>query len=386
MKMKKLKLLAALAPLIAGLAVTAAPAADELDHECTSWMVFSDLTKNNTNLLHKNRDAAKYRDIVVIRNQPGSTRRWIGLGNVGNICMGMNSSGLAAVMNSGELCIGYSKDMKKKSTPQNLRYILETCDTAAQAAAAIKKQIEIGDYSHPGKRGSIFFFTDTKEGYICEMTAKYCSVQRYDNSYAFRANIWHNPGMAQLSRSLQKSFLDSCGRETVVMDSLNTALDKNGVLTLQDMRDLARRNTHPKDSELKRSVCSKYTNSASTQVVHKEFPETLSTVWALIGHPRHTIYVPIPVCVEKLHPAMLSKEWSAAAWKRFDKLGADAEIPAEWTALEQQSIAEYEKAVKEAETLLRNGKKAEAVKLLNTTAAGIWAKAYDLCIRPQAGK
>ena len=386
MKMTKLKWLAAMAPLIAGLAVTAAPAADELDHECTSWMVFSDLTKNNTNLLHKNRDAQKYRDIVVIRSQPGSPRQWIGLGNVNNLCMGMNSSGLAAVMNSGELCIDYSTNSKKKSTPQNLRLILETCDTAAQAAATIKKQIEIGDYSHPGKRGSIFFFTDTKEGYICEMTAKYCSVQRYDNSYAFRANIWHNPRMAQLARNTPKSIYNSCGRETLVMDTMNTALDKNGRLDLKDILALSRRNKQPKDSPFASSVCSSWTNSASTQVVHKEFPETLSTVWALIGHPRNTIYVPIPVCVEKLHPAMLSLEWSAAAWKRFDKLGADAEIPAEWTALEQQSIAEYEKAVKEAEVLLRNGRKAEAVKLVNTTAAGIWQKAYDLCVRPAAGK
>ena len=34
-------------------------------HECTSWMIFSDLTGNNTNILHKNRDALS-RDIVVV--------------------------------------------------------------------------------------------------------------------------------------------------------------------------------------------------------------------------------------------------------------------------------------------------------------------------------
>ena len=120
MNMKIFKCFAAMAPMIAGLAVAAAPAADELDHECTSWMVFSDLTKNNTNILHKNRDAVKYRNLRVLRNKPGAAHRWIGLGNDSNVCMGMTASGLAAVMNSGERCIDYSTNPKKRSTPANL--------------------------------------------------------------------------------------------------------------------------------------------------------------------------------------------------------------------------------------------------------------------------
>ena len=34
----------------------------ELQHECTSWMVFSDLTKNNTNILHKKPGCTGNRD------------------------------------------------------------------------------------------------------------------------------------------------------------------------------------------------------------------------------------------------------------------------------------------------------------------------------------
>ena len=67
--------------------------------------------------------------------------------------------------------------------------------------------------------------------------------------------------------------------------------------------------------------------------------------------------------------------WSPSFLKRFQ----DA---AEWTAFEKQSIAEYEKAVAEAEKLLRRGKKAQAVTLLNQTAAGIWEKAYPLAVLP----
>ena len=42
-------------------------AAEGPDHECTSWMIFSDLTGNNTNILHKNRDATA-RSIAVIED------------------------------------------------------------------------------------------------------------------------------------------------------------------------------------------------------------------------------------------------------------------------------------------------------------------------------
>ena len=376
---------AALALAVSGLTAPAAVSAeDELDHECTSWIIFADLTKNNTNILHKNRDAAP-RNVRAMQSEKDSPRRWIGLGNDSSLCMGMNSSGLAAVMNSGEICSDPPKAPGKKSTPALLKAILESCDTAAMAVKKLQEFQRNGDYSH-GQKGSIFFFTDPKEGYICEMTARFCSVQRYDSSYTFRANIWHNPGMAQFSRNGVKRFLDSCGRESVVLDVFNSALDKNGKLTLTDILKLSRHDKQLEGSPLERSVCFKRTNSASSLVIHREFPQTLSTLWVLIGHPRHTIYMPIPICAEKLLPSMLTPEWAAASWKRFDRLGLHAEIPAEWTALETQAIAEYEKAVAEAEKLLRDGKKELAVKLLNQTAAGIWEKACPLAVSSKPAK
>ena len=356
----------------------AVSAEDELDHECTSWIIFSDLTKNNTNILHKNRDSSA-RNIRVMQSEKGSPRRWIGLGNDSSLCMGMNASGLAAIMNSGEICSDHRKDPTKNTTPALLKAILESCGTAASAVKKLQEFQHAGDYSH-GKKGSIFFFADVKEGYICEMTANFCSVQRYDSSYTFRANIWHNPGMAQFSRNGVKRFLDSCGRESVVLDVFGSALDKNGKLTLTDTLKLCRQDKQLDGSPLERSVCFKNTNSAASLVIHREFPQTLSTLWVLIGHPRHTIYMPIPICAEKLLPSMLTPEWSAASWKRFTELGLHAEIPARWTTLEKQSIVSYGKAVADAEKLLRGGKKARAVKLLNQTASGIWKKAEALAV------
>ncbi len=104
---------------------------------CTSWMVFSDLTKNGTNILHKNRDSAN-RKIVVTLSPEGSPRKWIALGS-GDTNSAINSSGLAVCMNSGEKCIDPPKKVKgRKSTARIQRVLLESCDTAAQAVEASK--------------------------------------------------------------------------------------------------------------------------------------------------------------------------------------------------------------------------------------------------------
>ena len=356
---------------------------DDLSHECTSWMVFSDLTGNNTNVLHKNRDAAS-RKVTVIRNAPESPRKWIGLGNSVCPCMGMNEKGLAGAMNSGEPCVDPPDNTTGKRTPRILQVILEECDTAAAAVEKLRELHRAGDYSH-GKGGSIFFFVDRTEGFICEMTAKVFTVLRYDSGYAFRANVWRNPGMAQLSRRGPLGYLDSCGREAVVRAMLNDALDRQKRIDLADILALSRQNEPAKDSPLKRSVCTKSTNSASTLVIHREFPTVLSTMYALVGQPRHALYLPIPVCMEKFDCRQNETVWADAAWQRFDKLGPDAAIPEDWTAFEKKAMRDYEKASAEALALLRKGDEKQAVQTLNRAAAEIWQKAAALAGIPASG-
>ena len=61
-----------------------------LEHECTSWMVFNDLTKNNTNILHKNRDS-KVRNVAVFLSSEDSPRKWISLGSDTKANMAMSA-------------------------------------------------------------------------------------------------------------------------------------------------------------------------------------------------------------------------------------------------------------------------------------------------------
>ena len=355
----------------------------ELEHECTSWMVFSDLTKNNTHILHKNRDS-KYRNIGAYLSPANAKRKWVALGNNvssnlaidGSANMAMNTSGLAGVMNSGEKCIHQSGDQTKKSTPAIMRAIIESCDTAAQAVEKLRELIKSGDYSH-GDKGSIFIFCDLKEGYVCEITAKELSIVRYDKGYTLRANIWINPGMQQLARNTYKAYLNSANRMYMTMSGLNEALDKKGRIDLQDIFSTSRRHQMPDDAADKRSVCYKNTNSAATLELDLQHPDVLSTAYFTIGHPLHTVYVPVPVCAEKLHPAMGDLSWSKKAFERLDKVGLQ-NIPKEWAKFECDNMKKYAAAQAQARQLIKNNKRAEAVKLLNTTAEKIWMDAAKL--------
>ena len=352
------------------------PVPAEVRHECTSWIVFGDLTRNFTTILHKNRDASA-RAITVLLGPEDSPYRWIGLGDDNLPCMGINRAGLAGVMNSGEICVDPSTDDSKKITPQILHAILGSCGSAAQAAEMLQDFLRQGDYWH-GKYGSIFLFADTREGLICEMTAKTCNVQRIDHGLVCRANIWHNPGMEAFSRHPQHAFLDSSVREHVVRSALGAVLDAGGAITPADLLELSRCCTVPEDSPLKRSVCSESTNSACDLVIDLEFPETLSTMHALIGPPRNTVLLPFPVCVTQLDPRVSRPVFSAAAFQRFDQLGYAAPIPAEWSKFEEDALVCYGRASEDARLRLRQGRRSEAENLLNRASSELCAQAARL--------
>ena len=356
---------------------------DDLSHECTSWMVFGDLTKNGTLLLHKNRDAGA-RAITPLKSPPGAPRQWIGLGDIDpkkrdpeNVCMGLNASGLAAAVNSGEKTTEPSDPDADTETPDIIKLCLARCDTAAQAVEKLEEIRRARRYAH-GDKGSIFLFMDLAEGFIVDMTADRRSVARYDGNYAVRANIWHNPGMASAACGTVTSRLESCNREYMAIRGLNRALRANGEITVADAVAIARDTVLPEDSPFPRTLCYKTTNSASTLELNIDFPDVLSTGYFLIGPPRQTILVPVPVCTEAYLPEMTDLRWSSAAWNLFEANGFGAEIPRTWLTFEADALAGYKAAQAAAEDLLKAGKRAEAVKLLNDRARTIWQAAARL--------
>jgi dipeptidase len=258
-----------------------------------------------------------------------------------------------------------------------LQAILEECDTADMAVKKLQQLVKDGDYSH-GQRGSVFMFMDSLEGYVCETTGKVCSFQRFDHGYAVRASNWHNPNMDMYSREDIEIYLKASSREYIAMTGLNRMLDETGKITLPGILEHSRNHIPPWQSPFTRSICGKTTNSAGSIEIDKEYPQVLSTIYAAIGPPRHTVYVPIPITAETIPSVMKNYKWSKKAFQRLDELKLDAPIPEEWTKFEKESITRYTAAKAEARQLLKAGKTTEAAALLNSNAWKIWKKAAVL--------
>ena len=74
---------------------------------------------------------------------------------------------------------------------------------------------------------------------------------------------------------------------------------------------------------------------------------------------------------------MSNLAWSKAAFDRLDKFKLQ-DVPAEWLQAEKSYVERFAAAKAEARKLLNQGKRAEAVKLINDTAAAIWDDAAKL--------
>ena len=344
-------------------------------HECTSWMIFPDMTGENTVILHKSRDSQS-RNVKVRLGNDGAKRNWIGMGGDKGYCMAVNSSGLAGVMNGGEKCTDNSTNKNGKSTPLILEAIISTCDTSAQAVDKLIDFLKKEDYQH-GDKGSIFFFADPKEGYLVECTAHFWQVQKCNTGYVARANIWHLPGLEKYALTDYYTHAVESAREYAVRKALNEAFTARGKVDVMDILALSRK-VDTDNLFIRRSLCCSWTNSASTFVVDRDYPEVLTTAYLLVGCPRHTVLLPLPICIKELPEEMATVKLSSASYKRMNKDGVRADVPVEWLKFEEKSIAAYKKDLAAAKELMKKGKKSEAVKLLNDSFSKIWKDAKEL--------
>ena len=334
---------------------------NSLDHECTSWMLFPELT-GGPMILHKNRDSGK-KDIRLIKSDHDAKIKWLGLGDE-NPCMGFNEKGVACVMNSGETTPEFAPATEGRlTTPEILVQILGNTKNAKEALKMLTGFIENGQYTHK-ERGSIFFIMDTKGGYIAELTAKRVMPVVVTGNMTIRANIWHNPGMAQFSRSGIKSTMNSQSREFQAAKGLNEALEKKGVIELEDIWRTSRMRGTMESVMTEHGLCNKTTNSAATIAIDKDFPNMLSTMYVAIGPVGHTMYIPAPICLKEIPQDIADRSWSKAAFARREQHGLsfDSDV---WLPHEKAAMAIYRPALAKAKKAMQNRSRKDAQDILN---------------------
>ena len=317
-------------------------------------------------ILHKNRDSGKI-DIRLIKSDGDAKIKWLGLGDE-NPCMGFNEKGVACVMNSGETTPEIAPATEGRlTTPEILVQILGNTKNAKEALKMLTGFIENGQYTHK-ERGSIFFIMDTKGGYIAELTAKRVMPVVVTGNMTIRANIWHNPGMAQFSRSGIKSTMNSQSREFQAAKGLNEALEKKGVIELEDIWRTSRMRGTMESVMTEHGLCNKTTNSAATIAIDRDYPNMLSTMYVAIGPVGHTMYIPAPICLREIPQDIADRSWSKAAFARREQHGLSFDSNV-WLPHEKAAMAIYRPALEKAKKALQNRQRKDAQDILNTAFA-----------------
>ena len=378
--MKKTLLVFGLAAILSGMNVTAAgieTAADE-DHECTSWLVMPDLTGGKKLLLHKNRDS-KARNICLRWGTGTEGREWIAVADYkAGVNMGLNSKGVAVVMNSGDPCDGVS-DYKGHTTPVIAQIIVAQCSTAAEGVKCVENIFREKKYSH-GKYGSIWFISDIRESYVIEQDALRFAVHPVKSGFAIRANAWHYPEMVMYSQRTPEVLIKHYRREAAVRQCLfgNGTRYKEPV-TVEKIAEASRINVFPEDPKCY-PLCGSRTNSAATIELDAEYPELLSCIYGVFGPPRYSAYLPVPLLLDRSKiPAELAKVTFCAAvfarWeKQFDLLPQD-----KLAAFEAGLNKRHAEAVEAARKKLKaGGTRADAAKILTDAFLQNWEALWKL--------
>ena len=63
--------------------------------------------------------------------------------------------------------------------------------------------------------------------------------------------------------------------------------------------------------------CAKRTVSGATFSIDREFPADLSTVYAAVGNPDYTFFIPIPLTVNKIPDVLLNQKFSESVYKNL---------------------------------------------------------------------
>jgi hypothetical protein len=197
---------------------------------------------------------------------------------------------------------------------------------------------------------------------------------------AIRANIWHNFGISRYSKNTVTHTFDSTSREMLTRIRLNEALDRNGIITLKDIWCTSRSRGNKKLIGSDKGVCSPRTNSAATLSPDPEFPDVLSTEYVTIGPPAHTTFLPVPICLAKVPKDIADGSWSDAARARHDKFGLKFDDSI-WLPLEDEMLKIFDNAQTTARDLLRNGRRKEAITLLNRAFKECYTKAQPLVLK-----
>ena len=346
------------------LSASAAAAAAVSASACTSWLIHPSVSASGRMLVQKCRDSrVTPLDADVRRTRSGV--KWMRIGMYKHCALfAVSEKGLAAIMNDGDdLTVKHpGKDMEERmrqGSAEILRQIMNECSTAEQAVKFVlhygRNKLEVG-------RGQTIFVADPKRAFVIDFAPGYGEYKELTGGMIIITNCLHLPGIEPISCKPVTSVRSDRAREANTraelrkrrVDGKYTVLGTIETSRLRCQKDMT-----------KKYPCRKNSLGGGCFELDPEFPAELTTAYIALGPQQHTVYLPTPMAIEQFPQEIVDSSWADMAYKLRENVGYDHKYLPRFAEFEQKVLTEYDQVRGEARQLLRDKKKAEAVKLLN---------------------
>ena len=354
---------------------------------CTSWVLRPEVTESGRMIIQKILDERYTPHLDAdIRVAPNGWR-WIRIGrNYHGASMAMNEKGVAMTTNSadrnGEVHPFYG-ERHAMGSGELQRLVVKNCATAAEGVELIKNVARNRLFVYSSINfGTIVMIADARRAFLVEIGDGYAEVCEITDGIHVATNTWRLPGGETISLL---DFPGVRGDRARIACAARSLQEKcvNGKYTVRGCFDTSRNVRRAKFVERHPFVAgnrkSKFMSLETTCFeIDPEFPAFLNCAYISLGPQRHMIYLPVPMAVRQLPDKMRDGRWGQMAYDHQAAFGPDhADLP-KIAGLEDKFLAEFDTVRNQARKLLKEGKKEDAVKLLNDCFDRQYAEADKL--------
>jgi len=238
------------------------------------------------------------------------------------------------------------------------RQVMDQCTTAADAARILAFY---GKNNIKSAHGNSIYVADAKRAFLVDIGPGIAEVKELHGGITIITNCMRMPGIEAVSKRTS-ALLSDRAREANVRASLRKHRVK-GKYTVKGV--IATSRMRCQKEYAKKFPCRRNSLSGVCFEIDGEFPQYLTTAYIALGPQQHTIYLPTPMSIEQFPKEIFDSSWADMAYKLRERVGFDHKYLERITAYEDKIFPEFEAVREEARKLLKDGKKAEAVRLLN---------------------
>ena len=340
---------------------------------CASWVLRPEVTESGRMIIQKVLDVPYRSRLDADIRVSHCGWRWLRVGSFENgASMGMNEKGVAITTNCGDQNgeMPPADRVRHAVSSYGVIWLVKSCATAEEAVEALKNIGRNGLFVYGIKNyGTIVLVADARRAFLVEVGNGYAEAAEVTGGIHVVANIWSLPGGETVSQTAFSAARGNRARKACAVRSLQENR-VDGKYTLRGCFDASRRIRRREFAEHYVFVPGnrKATNMSLETTcfeIDPEYPAYLSCAYLALGPQRHTVYLPVPMALRQLPDKIRDGRWGEMAYAHQEAFGPEHGDLPRMTELEDKFVAEFKATRDQARQLLKEGKKDEAVKLLN---------------------